>query len=123
MTERQFSVKRKAKSLHELVQRAQKRAVTNILGLYKRPGEPGYNSDADSTWNECRVVTRCSLALVQGTMAAERAKQVAEAPRLLGVVAVPLRIESAKEWEAFATQPVERPALEAVAVESKDREP
>jgi hypothetical protein len=81
-----------------IIAKVTRKAAQTIAGLYKRPGERGYNIDADLPWSECSVKTRASLLLVKG-MAAEPEQGDG---RLFGVIIMQGRAPSAAQWEAEA---------------------
>ena len=73
----------------------------------------GEHPDSSVPWKEASTQTRAALLLTQGTMAAQRAETMAEAPRAFGVVFMPPRIEGARDWEAA------RPMIEATVVPAR----
>ena len=96
----------------------QLQAVKHIGGLYDETSAEG-----GVTWAEASVRTRVSLALVQASLAAERAQTMSQAPRELGVVMYFPRLEDTPQnrlsWEEQARALNDARAIEAVAVESK----
>lgn len=81
--------------------------------------ESQFTNDGDRPWTERTVRDVCSLALAQGTMAAERARTTAEAPKVLGLVFMPPKIEGNREWEQLAASTGK--VIDAVAIENKDK--
>jgi 1-aminocyclopropane-1-carboxylate deaminase/D-cysteine desulfhydrase-like pyridoxal-dependent ACC family enzyme len=96
----------------------QLRAARDVAGLYKMPGERGYNPDATVPWNEASAKTRCSILVMGGSMANERAKTMAVAEKQTTniTVVVPSQIAGKGAWEAFAAAPPERQAIDAKVV-------
>lgn len=80
----------------------------------------GEHPDAHVPWLEVTGRTRAALMLAQGSMAAERAQVMSEAPRELGVIVVHRRLEDTPQnrvsWEADAKTLGEERALEAVPI-------
>jgi len=94
---------RNERALRTIISNAQLRAARSVAGLFKQPGEEGYNPDAAVAWKDATVATRAALRMVEGTMAAEARKDAAAAaPKVLGVVVVPQAAASIAEWEAKA---------------------
>ena len=102
------------------------KAARSVRGLFLRPGDPGYNPDADVPWNQLSGRTRAALILTQGAMAAERAKMQAEsAPTVLGMIVMPAQLSDPNEWEKSAARLAEarkQHAIEAQVVEAKEGE-
>lgn len=84
----------------------------------------GEHPDSDVPWKEVTGRTRACLILAQGSMAADRAKTMSEAPRQLGVVVVHPRLEDTPanrlSWEAQAAALRDQRAIEAVPVKAKE---
>lgn len=97
------------------IQRAQLSAALRVRGLFLKEGEPGYNPDATGNWQDCSMRTRAALILVQGQLAAERAKQQAATPKVFGLVMMQQRVEDAGQWEQMAADVSRGQAIEAVA--------
>jgi hypothetical protein len=97
----------------------QLKAVEHVNSLYA-PDSP----EGGVTWAEASVRTRVSLALVQASLAAERAQTMSQAPRELGVVVVHARLEDTPQnrlsWESQAQKLNEARAIEAVVVPPKE---
>lgn len=98
------------------IQRAQWSAVARVRGLYKEPGEEGYNPDATANWQDCSMRTRAALILTQGALATERAKQQAATPKVFGMILMQQKIPDHGEWERMATAVSEGKFIEAEAV-------
>jgi hypothetical protein len=115
---------RKEERLAQLLRRVEAKGVRKVAGLFKNPGEPGYNPDAEVPWKDSTTATRAALLLTQGVMAAERMKNAGNgAAAVFGVVMMQPKIESASEWETFAKQvhsQSQQAAIEAVVIEPPD---
>lgn len=107
---------RREERLVREIQRAQLCAAGKVRGLFRRPGEPGYNPDAAGNWQDCSMQTRAALILVQGSLAAERARQQAATPKVFGMVLMQSTIADPAEWERMAATVSRGPAIEAVAI-------
>ena len=107
----------------EKIQRAKESirmlAIRNVRRLVSAPGDKHYDPSSDRLWSERTNRDVASIEAVRWLEASERAKTAADAPKLIGVVVVPPKIEGKAEWEAFASQPAERIAIEAVPNEKK----
>lgn len=101
---------KKVARLRRIVVGAQLTSAKHIAAVAR-----GEHVDSSLPWKEASTQTRVALALTQGTMAAQRAETMAEAPRAFGVVVLPARIESAQDWEAARP----RQAIEAVTVPTR----
>ena len=97
------------------IQRAQLTAAVRVRGLFSKPGTLGYNPDAERNWQDCSMQTRAALILVQGQLAAERAKQQAATPKVFGMVLMTPRLDDPRQWEAMAAEVSRGPVIEAVA--------
>jgi hypothetical protein len=75
----------------------------------------GTNPEAKEPAKMMSTRTKAALVLAQGSMAAERAKDMSQAPRVFGVVMMQPRIEDPRQWEAMAAAGGEPKAIEAVA--------
>lgn len=106
---------RKEERLLREIQKAQWTAVGRVRGLFRKPGEPGYNPDAANNWQDCSMQTRAALILTQGALAAERAKQQADAPKVFGMVLMQPRLSDHGEWERMASAVSEGKVIEAEA--------
>lgn len=94
--------------------------LTDVAGLYKNPGDKGYNPDATVPWTEATTKTRASLIGYQQVMANSR-EQVRGAVAL-GVVAMQ-RAMSKDEWERKAKivdDEAKQGAIDAVATSVND---
>lgn len=98
------------------IQRAQWSAVAKVRGLFKQPGEEGYNPDAATNWQDCSMRTRAALILTQGALATERAKQQAATPKVFGMILMQSKVEDHGAWERMATAVSEGRVIEAEAV-------
>ncbi len=97
------------------IQRAQLTAALRVRGLFVEPGTQGYNPDASRNWQDCSMQTRAALILVQGQLAAERAKQQAITPKVFGMVLMQSTIQDPQKWEEMAANVSRGLAIEAVA--------
>lgn len=109
---------RRDQKLHDLVAGVQLMAARQVRRVLLPPGDPNRHPDADLPWKEASVSTRCSVALVQGSMATERAKPSVPTSQAINIVLLPPVIPDGKQWEQFAQAPV-RQAIEAVAVQKE----
>jgi|SRR5882757_9875112 len=107
---------RKEERLMREIQRAQWSAVAKVRGLFKQPGEEGYNPDAATNWQDCSMRTRAALILTQGALATERAKQQAATPKVFGMILMQSKVEDHGAWERMATAVSEGRVIEAEAV-------
>lgn len=76
-----------------------KRVTKVLTGLFKEPGEPGYNPDAERTKAECSMRTHVAVALAEQLGIT---RPIAETSRPLGIIVLQSRIEDAREWEKQA---------------------
>lgn len=106
---------RKEERLAREIQRAQLTAAIRVRGLFLEPGQSGFNPDALANWQDCSMRTRAALILVQGQLAADRAKQQAATPKVFGLVMMQQRVEDAGQWEQMAAEVSRGQAIEAVA--------
>lgn len=106
---------RKEERLAREIQRAQLTAALKVRGLFLDPTEPGFNPDALLNWQDCSMRTRAALILVQGQLAADRAKQQAATPKVFGMVLMQQRVEDPGQWERMAAEVSRGQAIEAVA--------
>lgn len=106
---------RKEERLAREIQRAQLTAALKVRGLFVPQGSPGWNPDALQNWQDCSMQTRAALILVQGQLAAERAKQQAATPKVFGMVLMQSTIADPKQWEEMAAAVSRGQAIEAVA--------
>ena len=99
-------------------------AARTVRGLFKQPGEDGYNADEAKPWKEVSGRTRAALILTQGTMAGQRAQTMSQAPVQLGVIFMEKRLadtpQNRIDWEAEARALNDARAIEAVAVPKKE---
>lgn len=106
----------------ERIGRIANKAMRHAEGLYKQPGEPGYNPDAEVPWAEATTKTRFAIEVYKQLKADSR--ENTRAVTALGVVALTARLDKS-QWEKKAqaidaeAEPVEPPAIDAVAEESK----
>ena len=117
VTERKKKKLSAEKAIRRELQFAVKRALRNVKAYTARPGEEGYDPDADCNYKEAPVRVRASLLLAQGAQAAERTRRESQAPQTtIGVVFMPMPL-APDAWEKKARE-VEEPApkLEIEAV-------
>lgn len=86
---------------------------------YLRTIADGTNPEAAEPAKQMSNRLKAALVLAQGSMAAERAKDMSQAPKIFGMVLMQPRIENAREWEAMAAAGGESKAIEAVAVKKE----
>lgn len=106
---------RKEERLAREIQRAQLTAALKVRGLFLEPGQPGFNPDALANWQDCSMRTRAALILVQGQLAADRAKQQAATPKVFGMVLMQGVVADHGKWEQMAAEVSRGQAIEAVA--------
>lgn len=91
------------RGLQDLVQKKvaeiTEKALETTQGLFKQPGEEGYNPDAERNWAECSTKTRAALKITEAVQASTGADPT---PRVLGVIFMNGRSRSKEEWEAEA---------------------
>lgn len=118
-------LKKEAELEEYLQKKVTKPALRITAGLFKSPGDKGYNPDAELPWKEATVKTRAALLVVQGEMAAQRARgEGAQTTNVFGMVMMQPRIESENEWEAFAKQvhgASQQKAIEAAVVSESEK--
>lgn len=113
---------RRARMTKRVIEEVQLAAAKTVAGLFKQPGEPGYNPDADVPWRECSTRTRGGLLVMQGTMVAERVANAQNAaPQVFGVVMMTPRIEDPVEWEKFAAATETKKVIEAVVAPAPEK--
>ncbi len=95
------------------IQRAQLTAALRVRGLFVEPGKQGHNPDALRNWQDCSMQTRAALILVQGQLAAERARQQAITPKVFGMVLMQSVEPDAGKWEQMAAMVSRGQAIEA----------
>lgn len=87
----------------------------------------GEDPESNTPWSECSVRMRVAMALVGDTFANERAKKMAETPRMMGIVMMTQKIEDPKKWEQMANKVSATGAIEAEvavpALPAKDEDP
>lgn len=100
----------------------QKAAMKTLAGLYEpdvlEDGSPNpkHNPDANRTWSECSMKTRAALVMAKDM--GLTSEQEMNEKRVLGVVVLQSRADSASSWEAEARKVDEeerRKAIDAVA--------
>ena len=112
----------KKSPLMERIGRISYKAMRHAEGLYKQPGEPGYNPDAAVPWSEASTKTRFAVEVYKQLCADGR--ENTRSVTALGVVALQSKLGAA-QWEKMAqaidaeAAPVEVPAIDAVTEESK----
>lgn len=99
MSSKELDVPRALPVVKEVMDRVQTHAAKTLEGLYKKPGDPEYNDDADKTWAECSMRTRAALILAKSAQ-----DQGGGDGKPLGIVFLSLRANSSKEWEAKARE-------------------
>ena len=113
---------RKEGRLEREIERAKLTAVNTVKRLFRAPTDPDYNPDADVKWSECSTRTRAALQLTALADQTLRAKETAkQTTRSIAVVAIPVPIASAEQWEAFAAQPPEQQVIEATVIEPEKK--
>lgn len=110
---------RRDQKLHDLVAGVQLMAARQVRRVLLPEGDPERHPDASLPWKEASVSTRCSIALVTGTMATERVRPQAPTAQAINIVLLPPVIKDGAQWELAAQAP-QRAAIEAVAVEKKE---
>lgn len=116
MSARQADAKALRERAKRTLLRVQNQALNAIAGMYKQPGEEGYNPDAETPWKDASTRTRGSFVLAQSFVSEERVRAASEAPRTLGVVVVTDRIANPADWERLASQVNHGVAIEAMEV-------
>lgn len=85
------------KQTKTLMERTIKRAERVVFGLFRKPEEEGYNTDADVPFTEASTKTKVALELVKMS----RGQGDGET-RVLGVIFMQGRTTDPKTWEAEA---------------------
>lgn len=90
--------------------------LADVAGLFAKPGDEGYNPDAEIPWQEARTKTRVAVEVYKQAMANSR--ETTKAAVALGVVALQGRMKAA-EWEKKAKEVDDEARQDAIDVASK----
>lgn len=89
-----------AERLTTLVDSIALRGLEHAAGLFKKPGEDGYNADADVPLPDATTRTHFGMTVYKQMMAQRREGMATD--RALGVVVLQARMKSEEEWNAEA---------------------
>lgn len=99
-TERSLAKEAEEDQLTQIMERVATKAAKVVDGLFLEPDAKGYNADATAPWAEASTKTRAALAIVKSEM--DRRGQSSGQAKVLGIVLLPGRAQSAAEWEREA---------------------